>query len=238
MPTGSRAAIIAVFGGNDESTLEPAEHVGHEIGRQGCILLTGGTDSAGAAVKEKAIAGVKTAPGARWIGVGRSKEIGPAVRSQERIILCPGYEHKRNYVEAHLCDAAVAFRGGDGTASEVTFCLALGRPVILVGEGWQTEYPLAQREGMLRNLREQTVKRMQRDEVKPSPLDAPIAAALNRLGASLPSFDYRDLPQNGESRGIVEHVLYLIGKAGQLGEFPDVAGYSSMTADYHSWLGM
>jgi hypothetical protein len=235
MPTASRAAIIAVFGGDDASTLRPAEYVGHEIGRQGCILLTGGTDSAGAAVKEKAIAGVKTAPGARWIGVGRSKEIKPADCSAERIILWPGYEHKRNYVEAHLCDAAVAFPGGDGTASEVAFCLALGRPVIRVGESWQTEYPLAQLEGTIKKLREQTVERMQRDEVKPSPLDAPIAAALNRLGTTI---DYRHLPQNGESRRIVEHALQLIREAGQLGEFPDIAEYSSMAADYHSWLGM
>ena len=238
MPTASRAAIIAVFGGSDAKTLGPAQYVGYEIARQECILLTGGTDNAGAAVKEKAIAGVETAPVARWIGVGRSKNIGPTDCSQERIILWPGYEHKRNYVEAHLCDAAVAFPGGDGTASEVAFCLALGRPVILVGESWQTEYPLAQRERTLKKLRYQTLKRMQRDEVKPSPLDAPIAAALNSLSASLPSFDYRHLPQNGEACRIVEHVLHLIGEAGQLGEFPNVARYSSMAADYHSWLGM
>jgi len=238
MPTASRATIVAVFGGDDAKTLGPAEYVGYEIGRQEYILLTGGIDSAGAAVKEKAIAGVKRAVGARWIGVGRSREIKPADCSQARIILWPGYEHKRNYVEAHLCDAAVAFPGGDGTASEVAFCLALRRPVILVGEDWQTEYPLAQLEGTLKKLREQTVKRMQRDEVKPSPLDAPIAAALNRLGASLPSFDYRHLPKNGESRRIVEHVLRLIGEAGQLGQFPDIARYSPMAADYHSWLGM
>jgi uncharacterized protein (TIGR00725 family) len=240
MPTAGRVAIIAVFGGSDPRTLRPAEYVGYEIARQECILLAGGTDNAGAAVKEKAIAGVKSTPGARWIGVGRSKKIGRAVCSQQRIILWPGYEHKRNYVEAHLCDAAVAFPGGDGTASEVAFCLALGRPVILVGEGWQTEYPLAHphRERTLEKLRYQTLKRIQRDEVKPSPLDAPIAAALNSLSASLPSFDYRHLPQNGEARRIVEQVLHLIGGAGQLGEFPNVARYSSMAADYNSWLGL
>jgi len=240
MPTAGRAAIIAVFGSNDPRTLRPAEYVGYEIARQECILLTGGTDSAAAEVKEKAIAGVETAPGARWIGVGRSKKIGRTVCSYQRIILWPGYVNKRNYVEAHLCDAAIAFLDGDGTASEVAFCLALGRPVILVGEGWQTEYPLAypQRERTLEKLRYQTLKRMQQDEVKPSPLDAPIATAVNSLSASLPSFAYRHLPQDGEARRIVEHVLYLIGGAGRLGEFPNIARYSSMAADYHSWLGM
>jgi hypothetical protein len=46
------------------------------------------------------------------------------------------YQDERNYVNALLCDSAIALKGGAGTDSEVAFCLVLGRPVVLFGPGW------------------------------------------------------------------------------------------------------
>lgn len=42
--------------------------------------------------------------------------------------------HRRNFVEACLCDGAIVLGyGSAGTASEALFCLYLGRPVVVVG---------------------------------------------------------------------------------------------------------
>lgn len=38
------------------------------------------------------------------------------------------YRNERNYINAFLCDSAIALRGGPGTDSEVAFCLGLGGP--------------------------------------------------------------------------------------------------------------
>jgi hypothetical protein len=49
------------------------------------------------------------------------------------VILTPGGSHQRNFVEACLCDAAIAIGVSKGTSSEALFSLYLRRPVALVG---------------------------------------------------------------------------------------------------------
>jgi len=111
------------------------------------VLLTGGSGGKSDAVKDWAIAGADRAAQeghvAPWIGIIREKET-PAKRAQEQRtrVLRPPYNHERNFLEAFVCDAAIAFEGGDGTISEVAFCLALGRPIVLVGSEWSRRYPL------------------------------------------------------------------------------------------------
>lgn len=127
--------VLAVFGGAERATLAAAESVGREIALRGAVVLTGGMRPGADAVKERALRGAESAGSrARWIGVpGREAAGGDPVSTPTSLVLPLGYGDRRNCVEAHLCDAAIAFPGGPGTVSEVAFCLAFGRPVVLVG---------------------------------------------------------------------------------------------------------
>jgi hypothetical protein len=71
-----------------------------------------------------------------------SDRVGVDERGDE-LVLSPALGDGRNYVNAALCDVAVALPGGHGTDSEVAFALALGRPVLLVGEEWDRLLPPA-----------------------------------------------------------------------------------------------
>lgn len=141
------AAVIAVFGGKLKPTLEPAWDIGRAIGMSGCILLTGGGAKPGKKyVKERAMDGARDAErhgGHGWrlgvLGVESAR-----VHADERgrqLIIEPNLGDGRNYLNAALSDAAIAFPGGNGTNSEVAFALALGRPVVLLGSDWDTSFP-------------------------------------------------------------------------------------------------
>jgi predicted Rossmann-fold nucleotide-binding protein len=137
--TGTRTKrIIAVFGGsNDEDVLALAEELGRAIGKENQVLLTGGTSPARAPVKNRAILGAGSWP---WIGVDRKRDA-PAEwsRKPERgFVITSDLDHKRNYLEALMCDAAVVVEGGKGTRSELTSALSLHRPVALVGDYWKS----------------------------------------------------------------------------------------------------
>jgi uncharacterized protein (TIGR00725 family) len=129
--------VIGVFGSSRPTTPERklAEEIGYQIAARGCIVLTGGDGSAGTAVRDRTITGAMRARqngyNAAWVGVVRTPLPGATDPTKSSIILRPGYEHKRNYVEAHLCDAAIALPGRVGTPSEIAFCLVLRRPVVL-----------------------------------------------------------------------------------------------------------
>ena len=155
--------------------------VGSAIATRGAILLTGTAEAGTGAVNKCTVAGAASTPKATWVGVEKrtsSKVVEDRGRS---LVLRPEYGHKRNYIEAHLCDAAIAFRGGEGSASEVAFCFALGRPVVLLGD-WESDYPLErERPRGLSELRAATENRMKLNEVGPSPLDPLIDHSLGTL---------------------------------------------------------
>ncbi len=137
--------VIAVFGGaDDEIALEAAEQIGYQIGLTQAILLTGGDDASAGDLKARVLAGALRARAsgamAPWIGVVRNNPT--HVADGCSLVLTPGGNHRRNYVEADLCDAAIAFEGGAGTSSEVVFCIALGKPLILIGDYWLSKYPV------------------------------------------------------------------------------------------------
>lgn len=121
-----------MFGGNEASAadLETARRFGAAIARAGAVLLTGGVGNSAAEVKEQAIDGAVAAGGA-WVGVENSGTLTPPRRVRGGLVVSPGVGHRRNFIGAALCDAAIALSGEDGTASEVVFALALGRPVVL-----------------------------------------------------------------------------------------------------------
>jgi hypothetical protein len=104
------------------------------------ILLTGGTGIPDESVKEQAIVGAEGAIGAgstgRWLGVPKAGKRTASLSQGRGFLLKTEYRNERNYINALLCDSAIALKGGPGTDSEVAFCLALGRPVVLFGPDW------------------------------------------------------------------------------------------------------
>ena len=132
--------IIAVFGPSGPNALSgAASSLGKQIATND-ILLTGGTGIPDKSVKEQAIVGAELAIGAgsagRWIGVPKAGNRTASPSHGRGFILRTEYRNERNYVNALLCDSAIALKGGPGTDSEVAFCLVLGRPVVLFGPDW------------------------------------------------------------------------------------------------------
>jgi len=132
--------IIAVFGPSGPNALSAtASSLGEQIAANE-ILLTGGTGIPDESVKEQAIVGAERAIGAgstgRWIGVPKADSRTASPSHRRGFIVRTEYRDERNYVNAFLCDSAIALKGGPGTDSEVAFCLVLGRPVVLLGPGW------------------------------------------------------------------------------------------------------
>lgn len=128
--------IVAVFGGSsyDAWAVERSREVGACLAARQVIVLTGaGAGDGDDSVKGAAIAGVGTSA---WIGVDRSKSP-KAVRCGSGFVLSPAINHKRNYVEACICQAAICLPGGHGTRSEATCALALQRPVAFWGDEWE-----------------------------------------------------------------------------------------------------
>ncbi|MCW2526818.1 MAG: hypothetical protein JWM76_1678 [Pseudonocardiales bacterium] len=71
-----------------------------------------------------------------WIGVPKHG-VPTAVPDHGRsFILHNPYANERNYLNAFVGQSAIALNGGPGTDSEVAFAVALRRPVVLTGPGW------------------------------------------------------------------------------------------------------
>lgn len=132
--------IVAVFGPSGPNTLSvTASSLGEQIAANH-ILLTGGTGIPDGSVKEQAIIGaeraIRAGAAGRWIGVPKDGTRTASPSRGHGFLLRTRYQDERNYVNALLCDSAIALKGGPGTDSEVAFCLVLGRPVVLFGPGW------------------------------------------------------------------------------------------------------
>lgn len=130
--------IVAVFGGsnaNDE-VLKRAAELGTLLAQQGCIVLTGaGIDESEKSVKGAAISQLGEN---RWIGVDRTQTPN-ALPNRNGFVLSPAIDHKRNYVEACISQAAICLPGQAGTRSEAAFALALQRPVVFWGDEWKQD---------------------------------------------------------------------------------------------------
>lgn len=119
-----------------KSILDCARDLGAKIAAHN-IVLTGGEGPGECSVKDVAIAGAGSGP---WIGVIQRGGLETECHNVGNGIVVPTeLKHKRNFLEALMCDAAVAFMlpDGPGTRSEVACALALRRPVALVGKGWR-----------------------------------------------------------------------------------------------------
>lgn len=234
--------IIAVFGGTGSGPIALAKNVGSNISKHGYILLTGGIGKGTASVKEQAILGAQLGP---WIGVDRDlKELGyTVIRGGKAFIVQTDLDHKRNCLEACLCDAAVALEGEDGTASEAVSCLCLGKPVVFIGDSWK-KYGL--------ELSGESVKYKEM-----------VDAALKRVGKFFEGsekdepldklFKWDEVPQNlrrnatyqwlpsptDEASGILTNALDWLRKcmpALPQGYFPEIERYDFVIDAYNRWV--
>jgi hypothetical protein len=142
--------VIGVFGSNTtkpgevkDAELAAVELLAAEINRAGALLLTGAEPKENQyeerpdTVKDVAVYALRNSgagPSAIWVGVARKDHAQVSRDHRTRgVVVTPGWDHRRNFVEACLCDAAIAVGGNSpGTASEALFCLYLGRPLTLV----------------------------------------------------------------------------------------------------------
>jgi uncharacterized protein (TIGR00725 family) len=243
--------IVAVFGSTNEDALELAKLIGAAIVRHGGVLLTGGIGKKKAAVKEKAIAGARAARGkdciGAWIGVDpKAQKKKPGfVPKDKSCVIQTGFGNKRNYLEACLCDAAIALKDGKGTLSEVTFCLSLRKPVVLIGD-WESEYPLAESETLCK-LVEASFKRVKENPSGDATLDKLLAkgAILTNLKESLPAYRYYPMPAENDrpnaAKDAVDQIFIFLQpfqKIGFKGTFPELDGaeYKKVKTAYDSWL--
>jgi predicted Rossmann-fold nucleotide-binding protein len=228
--------IIAVFGGTrpppPSEVLACAEQLGRAITDARHVLLSGGTGPDNSSVKGRAITG---AGSKRWVGVVQS---GP-VRVEPKnggLVIWTGLGDRRNYLEASMCDAAIALPGGDGTVSEVASALSLGRPVAFVGN-WRAEVNLDASD--ISTVLEDMVDRTRRRFGNPTGTDG-IDARLARgalLKALNPLRHYRYF-EVCQAQAVVKWIESVVpGPGSFMGEFR-IAGLEEeeVVRPYERWL--
>jgi hypothetical protein len=243
--------IIAVFGSDEKDTLDPAYALGAAIAARG-VLLTGGGDPTDSenfrpdTVKEMAIKGFHDARAGSglepWIGLPKSVGETKPSDSTRPFLLGLGYGNKRNYVEAHLCDVAIALQGGRGTKSEVGFCLALRRPVLLLGSRWKSQYPLTRTDKELDDFRRAAQRRVglpappQGRKPDDDEIDERIRRAYGALTREGQPPVHKELPSKSEASTIVELAVKLAQTDGYRGSFPRLPDRPGVRDLYEVWL--
>ncbi len=140
--------IIGVFGGSSNvprDVLDLAADVSRRIAENDIVLCGATAAQEGgvpAATKIK-FAAAAAAGGNPWLGIGQGNGFEVRPRKAAGFSFDTGLGNARNFLEAYLCDGAIALPGGAGTQSEVIFCLLLQRPVVLLGD-WTASTPLVQ----------------------------------------------------------------------------------------------
>ena len=224
-----RPSIIGVFGSDETDTLAISEAIGAALAERGAVTLTGGRGPDGDAVKEYALRGAERAAGA-WIGVHREDggERDPEV-TPRTLVLRPGGDHRRNVLEAHLVDAAIAVPGGPGTASEAVFCMARGRPVVLLGEEW---LPLS-----ASDLLAAARTRVLAGEPRPDPIDTLVDGAYADFAALeiATRVVYWPSASTADAATITGLALDLAQDAGRRAAFPTLPSRPRTAAAYGSW---
>jgi predicted Rossmann-fold nucleotide-binding protein len=239
--------IVAVFGSTEEGQIPLARRIGTEISTRGCyILLTGGTGEQElpkkeqGTVKEQAILGAK--PSA-WIGVtrGSRKPACATPPDAKWFVVKTDLEHKRNALEACLCDAAIVLEGNEGTISEAVFTLWLGKPVVFIGNSWKAYKMDAQIEkAEFTKMVEAALKRVGVLSSPDAPLDTlfewndiskDLAAKANYLWLPSPTTEEE---ASGTIRGALDWLQERINGAPQ-GYFPGIKRYATVIREYNKW---
>ena len=140
---------VSVFGGSQPKEGDRAYAEAQELGRllaeRGHTVLTGGYIGTMEAVSRGAceagghVVGVTCAEIERWRGAGANQWV-MEERKKESLI-------ERLQILVQDCDAALALPGGPGTLTEISLAWNLmivealpRRPLILIGDGWQTVF--------------------------------------------------------------------------------------------------
>ncbi len=122
----NKQKIIAVIGGSQcsEEEAKIAEEVGHQLARQGAILVCGGLSG----VMEAACKGASS-EGGLTIGIlpGESRQ---AANPYVQIPIVTGIGYARNITVVKSAQAVIAVGGSYGTLSEISHALQSGIPVI------------------------------------------------------------------------------------------------------------
>ncbi len=122
----NKQKIIAVIGGSQcsEEEAKIAEEVGHQLARQGAILVCGGLSGVMEAVCKGA-----SSEGGVTIGIlpGESRQ---AANPYVQIPIVTGIGYARNITVVKSAQAVIAVGGSYGTLSEISHALQSGIPVI------------------------------------------------------------------------------------------------------------
>ena len=138
---------VTIFGGSQpkegDSAYTDARLLGGLLAQRGHVVLTGGyigtmeAASRGAAEAGGHVIGVTCADISRWRGIGANRWVKEEWKKENL--------HERLQALIDNCDAAIALPGGAGTLTEIALMWNLmivesihPRPLILVGEGWQS----------------------------------------------------------------------------------------------------
>jgi uncharacterized protein (TIGR00725 family) len=123
---------VSVIGSGAEHEAR-AEEVGRLLAERGCTVVTGGLGEVMAA----AARGAKSV-GGTTIGILPGERRGDANEWIDHAVVT-GMGHARNFAVAASGDAVIAVGGSWGTMSEIAFARLLGRPVVILGHGWELE---------------------------------------------------------------------------------------------------
>jgi hypothetical protein len=123
---------VAVIGSGAEHEGR-AEEVGRLLAERGCTVVTGGLGEVMAA----AARGAKSA-GGTTIGVLPGETRRDANEWIDHVVVT-GVGHARNLAVVASGDAVIVVGGKWGTLAEIGFARVLGRPVVILGRGWDLE---------------------------------------------------------------------------------------------------
>jgi hypothetical protein len=225
-------AIIGIFGSTEPQAITLARELGAEVAGRGHIVLSGGTGLGDTPVKESAIQGAGASP---WIGVDPDGPVAVEPKGAG-LVIHTGLGHKRNYLEAHMCDAAIGLKGGPGTVSEVTFAVALGRPTALVRESWATDGYLDGATGdlFIDTMFKVSFDRVRKDRTGIPGFDELLNEAAIREGLRRPG-QHRYFPE-ATAAAVTDWIGQALSSSGLRGSFPPIEGYENVATVYQQWL--
>jgi uncharacterized protein (TIGR00725 family) len=140
---------VSVFGGSQpksgSSAYEEALQLGELLAKRGHTVMTGGyigtmeAVSRGASEAGGQVIGVTCAEIERWRDVGANQWVKEELKRETLM--------ERLQALIQECDAALALSGGPGTLTEISLTwnlMIIGamhrRPLVLIGDGWQTVF--------------------------------------------------------------------------------------------------
>jgi hypothetical protein len=226
MPNRRLKPIIAVFGSNEPTCeqLAAARYFGAEVNSEGATLLTGGQGDDPNTVKDAAILAATEREPADWIGVLNSANSAPPRKGRAAgVVLTPGFRHRRNLVEACLCDAAIVIGDSEGTSSEALFSLYLRRPLVLVGVD-----KLSPTSAITTALKEAALRRIPSTLAPLTAIDQGIDAAYRWAEKPDRAPTYRPLPTNRSAAAQI--VRDLVHKVASVGERHDLWALKDQTS--------